>query len=738
MDVRAVLQPSKPGSFVRTNASRLVHRTLRSPGRALDAATRVFMESRFGHDFTQVPVTAPGPLTPPSPLAVTRQSDSSEREADRVANEVTRLTPEQVAAPRRAFPDLSAVRVHDDLQAMESARAVNARAYTVGRDIVFGAGQNAPSTERGRSLLAHELAHVFQQTTAGPRLARTVLDLERVDQELFWGEPLTQDQGEIGQGATPSAPDGDSSLPIEAFVYPRNTSSTPKAPREVTGDPKRSQWRMVDAGTARIAAPARRALVVSGIHGDERGPLDLVKQLQAELSAGTAPLARDFDTIVIPTANPGGVQKRTRRNLAGVDLNRNFPGLPGFPSLPKGEKAPPIQPEVKAIMKVVQTLQPERIVSLHAITDPKQEKGGVYADPVEGDTARQLACRMALRMRGQQGQGDVNVAGNKLDASICNVRYPESAAVSITKEQSSLGAWASAPKSAGGEGIPVITHEVSGKKALDAAGGGRSVNTIMPGIREFLLDNEKLPSEADALLRQAVSDAFLTGEATTVADAQTRQAIEAVVSSRFNDMNAYYKAVWLKAQPAADRTKLPGGLQVSSGFRSFGKQASITGGALAGERLFKATSTDEEIKQAILQVMKTISVPGFSRHAWGTEIDVVSATRSDWEGSGKFVPLIPFLSAEAPKFGFYHPYSDQRLSATLPHYENEPWHLSHWTLATALQEEYLKRITGQVLDNLIARTAKAIHGGIDEKRLKSILSGMSLTSFQSNVAPAPK
>ena len=51
----------------------------------------------------------------------------------------------------------------------------------------------------------------------------------------------------------------------------------------------------------------------------------------------------------------------------------------------------------------------------------------------------------------------------------------------------------------------------------------------MPGIREFLLDNEALPSEADILLRQAVSDAFLTGEATTVADDKTCQAIESAV-----------------------------------------------------------------------------------------------------------------------------------------------------------------------------------------------------------------
>jgi hypothetical protein len=56
------------------------------------------------------------------------------------------------------------VRVHTDGRAAEAARAVNALAYTVGTDIAFGAGQYAPGTAQGRRLLAHELAHVVQQS----------------------------------------------------------------------------------------------------------------------------------------------------------------------------------------------------------------------------------------------------------------------------------------------------------------------------------------------------------------------------------------------------------------------------------------------------------------------------------------------------------------------------------------------------------------------------------------------
>lgn len=57
----------------------------------------------------------------------------------------------------------SAVRVHDDAQAAESARSIGALAYTAGDHIVFGSGRYQPSTTAGRELLAHELAHTLQQ-----------------------------------------------------------------------------------------------------------------------------------------------------------------------------------------------------------------------------------------------------------------------------------------------------------------------------------------------------------------------------------------------------------------------------------------------------------------------------------------------------------------------------------------------------------------------------------------------
>jgi hypothetical protein len=63
--------------------------------------------------------------------------------------------------------DLGDVRVHRGAAAEQSARDLGARAYTVGSDVVFGAGRYAPDTPDGRRLIAHELTHVVDQAGSG-------------------------------------------------------------------------------------------------------------------------------------------------------------------------------------------------------------------------------------------------------------------------------------------------------------------------------------------------------------------------------------------------------------------------------------------------------------------------------------------------------------------------------------------------------------------------------------------
>lgn len=80
--------------------------------------------------------------------------------------------------------DFGDVRVHTDAKAGESARAINAKAFTIGRDIVFGDNQYAPETNNGRQLLAHELTHVVQQDSTHNESVQRQTSDEPADEKI--------------------------------------------------------------------------------------------------------------------------------------------------------------------------------------------------------------------------------------------------------------------------------------------------------------------------------------------------------------------------------------------------------------------------------------------------------------------------------------------------------------------------------------------------------------------------
>lgn len=171
-------------------APSIVHQVLRSPGQPLDPATRATMEPRFRHQFSRVRVQAPPLQMSSADLLIGSPTDIHEREADQTAERA--ITSGRHAAPLgESAVDFSQVRIHTDSRAAESARAVNALAYTVGPNIVFDMGQYAPQTSAGRRLLAHELTHVVQQAsgvtygvqrdeTPRPRPAPVDADAQRI------------------------------------------------------------------------------------------------------------------------------------------------------------------------------------------------------------------------------------------------------------------------------------------------------------------------------------------------------------------------------------------------------------------------------------------------------------------------------------------------------------------------------------------------------------------------------
>lgn len=145
-----------PSAQVR-NPAPFVERARESSGQPLDAATRERMETRLAFHFAQIPILPP-------PRATAWQIVDANDQTEHAAEGVERVTPLgetwQVGdAPRVDFAN---VRVHTDAFAHQSARALNALAFTVGRDIFFAAGQYMPNTHGGEQLLAHELAHVVQ------------------------------------------------------------------------------------------------------------------------------------------------------------------------------------------------------------------------------------------------------------------------------------------------------------------------------------------------------------------------------------------------------------------------------------------------------------------------------------------------------------------------------------------------------------------------------------------------
>jgi hypothetical protein len=136
-------------------------RVISGPGQALEASARAFFEPRFGYDFSRV-------------------------------------------------------RVHAGPHATASARALQAHAYTVGANIVFGLGRYQPGSESGRRLLAHELAHVRQQGMAS-RTARAGVVRRQPDAGAT-GTARQADAGTAAQAPAPApAPAPDWRTGTEAF-----------------------------------------------------------------------------------------------------------------------------------------------------------------------------------------------------------------------------------------------------------------------------------------------------------------------------------------------------------------------------------------------------------------------------------------------------------------------------------------------------------------------------------------
>jgi hypothetical protein len=205
----------------------IVHDVLRSTGRPLEPAARAQMEARFGHDFSRV-------------------------------------------------------RVHTDAAAAESARAVGAVAYTVGRDVVFDAGRYAPQTPEGGRLLAHELAHTVQQASA-PAVGEALGVAPAADH----AERQADDAARLAlAGAGPSAMTSTEPVVARQPAQPAPAQPAPAAPAAPA---------QVPGCALGNCSPGQRSSV-TGAGGDLHRAIDYIDTTIAALNA--SPLAPSTERLL--------------------------------------------------------------------------------------------------------------------------------------------------------------------------------------------------------------------------------------------------------------------------------------------------------------------------------------------------------------------------------------------------------------------------------------------------------
>ena len=108
----------------------------------------------------------------------------------------------------------------------------------------------------------------------------------------------------------------------------------------------------------------RTSLLVGVIHGNEPIGMPLLSQLERYLLSHPE-LLRNRRVVIVPVVNPDGLKRGTRANANGIDLNRNFPSRCFTPRADHGTE-PASEPETRTLVRLVETFQPERVLSIHS------------------------------------------------------------------------------------------------------------------------------------------------------------------------------------------------------------------------------------------------------------------------------------------------------------------------------------------------------------------------------------
>jgi hypothetical protein len=157
---------------------------------------------------------------------------------------------------------------------------------------------------------------------------------------------------------------------------------------------------------------------------------------------------------------------------------------------------------------------------------------------------------------------------------------------------------------------------------------------------------------------------------------------------------ADFERMWADAQKAGVR------LKIISSTRTFAQQKQIWEGKWA--RFSKEAPAP---KDRALKILEYSSMPGTSRHHWGTDIDLNDLNNAAFEGTGPHAKAYQWLKEHAHEYGFCQPYTAGR-----PHgYQEEKWHWSYVPLSIPFLAEYRASVTdAEILGFLGAEWATEI------------------------------
>ncbi len=132
-------------------------------------------------------------------------------------------------------------------------------------------------------------------------------------------------------------------------------------------------------------------------------------------------------------------------------------------------------------------------------------------------------------------------------------------------------------------------------------------------------------------------------------------------------------------------------IKVVSSYRNYAHQNRIW------ERKYKKfTANGLSPQEAILKIIEYSTIPGTSRHHWGTDLDIVDGNApqpkglllaKNFEANGPFCPFKEWMDKHANSFGFYLVYTDK---TNRKGFKYEPWHYSYAPISIPMLKEYLK------------------------------------------------